>query len=404
MQFGFRKNHSTETALCYFIEQIKSKLDGGGVVGAVFLDFRKAFDTVNHNVLLSKLSQLDFSTDALSWMESYLVSRKQCTRIIDTCSTLSNSAIGVPQGSILGPILFSLYINDLPLICSDVSMQMYADDTVLYVHAKTRQQAALKLTSALNKVSDWLTYNCLTLNVSKTVAMYFSIKRGDVNQQPDIFVKGEGIKTVDNFKYLGVIIDSNLSFKKQIKKTSKCVRASLANFRHIRHQLPLPAAKLFLHSMIFSHLSYCSTSWSQAGVTTIQPLATLYKMALKVLDKKPRRYHHCIIISKYNLLSFDSFICFADMCLMYKIINDLAPPPLKQCISLCRDKLRVSRSSVRGDCYGGYRKTSFGQSAFSVSAVKTWNVIPVHIRNSTSFNQFKRSLKTWLKADQRCDH
>ena len=172
---------------------------------------------------------------------------------------------------------------------------MYADDTVIYTHAKNREQAASKLTAVLNKVSDWLTSSCLTLNVSKTVGMYFSNKR-NAQQQPDIFVNGEVITIVDNFKYLGVIIDSNLNFKKHIKKISRNVRVSLINFRHIRHQLPIHAAKLFMHSMILSHLSYCATSWSQAGVTTLKPLYTLYKQVVNVFDKKPRNYHHCTII------------------------------------------------------------------------------------------------------------
>lgn len=159
MQYGFRVHHSTETANCYFVEQIKSSLDRGGVVGAVFLDFKKAFDTVNHNVLLSKLSRFNFSTNTLTWMESYLNLRKQCTRINDACSPFLDCNIGVPQGSILGPILFSLYINDLPTVCPEVQVQMYADDTVVYTYAKTKEQAAIKLTAALNKVSDWLRHS-----------------------------------------------------------------------------------------------------------------------------------------------------------------------------------------------------------------------------------------------------
>ena len=156
--------------------------------------------------------------------------------------------------------------------------------------------------------------------------------------------------------------------------------------------------------MIFSHLSYCSTSWSQASGTTLKPLCTLYKQAVKVLDKKTRNYHHCTIIKKYNLLTFDSFLCFADMCLMYKLTHDLAPPPLKQCVSFCRDNVRVTRASVRGYCYTQFRKTKFGQSAFSFTVVEKWNLIPLHIRDCASLSSFKMSLKTWLKANQLCDH
>ncbi len=110
-------------------------------------------------------------------MESYLSLRKQCTRINDACSPFLDCNIGVPQGSVLGPILFSLYINinDLPTVCPEVQVQMCADYTVVYTYAKTKEQAAIKLTAALNKVSDWLSHSCLTLNASKTVGMCFSI-------------------------------------------------------------------------------------------------------------------------------------------------------------------------------------------------------------------------------------
>lgn len=132
---------------------------------------------------------------------------------------------------------------------------------------------------------------------------------------------------------------------------------------------------------------------------------TLYTNRLwKCLIKKPRHYHHCNIIKKHCLLTFDSFILFSDMCLMYKLTHDLAPPPLKQCVSFCRDNVRVSRASTRGDCYSTFKKTTFGQSAFSYQAIRKWNVIPLHIRDSLSFKSFKKSLKIWLKINQVCDH
>ena len=143
-------------------------------MGAVFLDLKKAFDTVNHEVLLSKLSSFNFSTEAIKWTHSYLSNRKQSVRIGSTQSPYLTCNIGVPQGSILGPIFFGLYINDLPLVCPSVNIQMYADDTVLYVHGKNKQQTVTKLTAALVHVSDWLTNSCLHLNTNKTVCMYFS--------------------------------------------------------------------------------------------------------------------------------------------------------------------------------------------------------------------------------------
>ncbi len=266
----------------------------------MFLDLKKAFDTVNHQTLLSKLSFFNFSEEAMKWMESYLTNRKQSGHIGNSYSSCLDCNICVPQGSVLGPILFSLYINDLPSVCQSVNIQMYADDTVLYLHTKNKQQAATKLNEALVHVSEWLKMSDLHLNINKTVCMFFS-KRSSIGQQADVFIEGEKLMVVSDFKYLGIILDSNLTFKKHVKKVANTVRYNLVNFRHIRPYLTTEAAKLFMDAMIFSNISYCFTSWSQANVTTLKPIETLYKQTLKILDQKPISYHHCNIIIKYNL-------------------------------------------------------------------------------------------------------
>ncbi len=133
--------------------------------------------------------------------------------------------------------------------------------------------------------------------MSKTEGMFFSIKKAD--ERPDIFLKGEVINIVDHFKYLGMIMDSNLILK-NIKKVSKSIRASLMIFRNIRHQLPVAAAKLFMHTMILPHVSYCATSWSHTSITTLKSLYIIYKQFVKMLAKKPRSYHHCNIIQNYK--------------------------------------------------------------------------------------------------------
>lgn len=163
MQFGFRANYSTKTATCYLVENIRALLDRGGVVGTIFLDLKIAFDTVNHKILLSKLCTFDFSPDALKWINSYLVNRSQHVRVQSSQSTVLTLATGLSQGSILGPLLFSLYINDLPSVCSDVSVQMYADDsdTVVCVHGRSLAQVAEKLTNSMFSISTWLKHSCL---------------------------------------------------------------------------------------------------------------------------------------------------------------------------------------------------------------------------------------------------
>ena len=403
MQFGFRSNHSTETANCFFIEKIKSLLDKRGVVGAVFLDLRKAFDTVNHKVLLSKLSNFNFSVEARQWVESYLFNRTQTVRINNQQSDTLSLSTGVPQGSILGPLLFCLYINDLPSVCPEAHIQMYADDTVLYVHGLTKTEVAAKLTKAMLKITAWLNQCCLQLNVSKTVGMFFS-KTNDCSENPDVLVSGEKLEIVKEFKYLGIILDSNFNFRAHVKTVCKRIKFNLANFKFIRNSMSTQAAMMYMHSMIFSHMSYCLTSWSQANHTTLKPLQSLYKQTLKVLDKKPRQFHHCAILRKHNLVSWENMIKHKNACLFYKIIHGMAPPPLREFVTIRTNQHRITRGVMRGDCIIPFRKSTFSQSAFSVAASREWNNIPTCIRDLNTYRSFSSNLKQWLIDNMICQH
>uniref|UniRef100_A0A8C7CP59 Reverse transcriptase domain-containing protein n=1 Tax=Oncorhynchus kisutch TaxID=8019 RepID=A0A8C7CP59_ONCKI len=401
MQFGFRAKHSTETANCFLLENVKSKMDKGGAVGAVFLDLRKAFDTVNHEILITKLSKFNFSPDALRWMKSYLEGRTQCVRVSNELSPTRSYDVGVPQGSILGPLLFSLYINDLPSVCTGSEVQMYADDTVIYVHAKSKQQAAQELTTVMVQVTKWLSDSCLHLNVKKTVCMFFT-KRATDATEPDVYVSGEKLQVVSDFKYLGIILDSNLCVKKVIQIT----KFNLANFRFIRNCLTTEVAKLYFKSMILPHLTYCLTSWAQACCTKLKPIQSVYKQALKVLDRKPNSHHHCHILRKHELLSWENLVQYTDACLVFKILNGLAPPPLNIFVKQKTQTYgsRSTRSAMRGDCIVPLRKSTFSKSAFSVRASHVWNTLPSDTHNCTTYHTFTKCLKTWLKVNQICEH
>lgn len=138
---------------------------------------------------------------------------------------------GLPQGSNLGPLLFPLYINDLPSVCPDVSVQMYADDTVVYVHGSNITQVAEKLTNSMVNITAWLKHSCLQLNTSKTVAMLFTKSNNNFSVKPGVFLSGERLQIVLEYKYLGVLIDSKLSFKSHIKRACNQIKFNLSNFR-----------------------------------------------------------------------------------------------------------------------------------------------------------------------------
>lgn len=233
--------------------------------------------------------------------------------------------------------------------------------------------------------------------------MFFT-KTHNSTPNPDILIAGEKVQIVTEFKYLGIIIDSQLNFKSHATKTVNIIKFNLSNFRYIRNNMSTQAAKMFMHSMIFSHITYCLTSWSQADQTTLKPLQSLYKQTLKVLDRKPRRYHHCNILSKYNLLSWENLIKFTNICLAYKILHGLAPPPLCDFLSVRSNNNHNTRATSRGDCVIPFRKTAFGKSAFSYKTSNEWNTIPTSIREINSYDLFRVQLKCWLLSNQSCQH
>lgn len=200
LQFGFRKNHSTETANNMLLENVKAKSDREGVVGAIYLDFKKAFDTVRHDILINKLSKYNFSPTAIQWLKSYLENRKQCVRVCSSTSCTVNTCMGVPQGSTLGPLLFTVFINDLPDACQPATCQMFADDSVIYLHATTKKQAAKELPAIMISVRRWLKDSCLFLNLQKTVCMYFT-KKSNKEPDPPVEVAGCTLTVVQEHKY-----------------------------------------------------------------------------------------------------------------------------------------------------------------------------------------------------------
>ena len=150
--------------------------------------------------------------------------------------------------------------------------------------------------------------------------MFFT-KINSVNIDADVYFRGERVGIVKKYKYLGIIIDSTLSFKDHVKKVCNNLRFTLSNFRHLRNHMSTQAARMYLFSLILSHINYCLPTWSNANSTTLSPVISLYKQAVKVLDKKPIRYHQCPVLEKHRLLSWDNLVFFKNCCLMYKIRN-----------------------------------------------------------------------------------
>ncbi len=214
-QFGFRKNHSTAMALTTIVDKIAHALDSNDVTFGIFLDLAKAFDTVDHKIIIRKLEHYGVRGIALNWFSSYLSDRKQTVTFKNYLSSYNDVKCGVPQGSILGPLLFIIYINDCTNVSDVLDFVKFADDTNVFSSAKDEHILANILNLELAKLSDWFIANKLSLNIEKTKFIYFSKRRR--KNESEIIIDGKKIEQVQNIKFLGIQIDEKLNWIEQSK-------------------------------------------------------------------------------------------------------------------------------------------------------------------------------------------
>ena len=256
-QFGFREACSTSDAVLEFLNDTYSSLEEREHMVAVCLDLTKAFDTIDHRVLYRKLDHVGVRGLALDWFSSYLCDRQQRIHIGDVHSDISVLSAGVPQGSVLGPLLFILYVNDMSNVSNSVKFIHYADDTTLYLSGPVATHLVENLDLCLDELGDWLVSNKLILNVTKTQCVLFSntLKGSDM---PLISIRGSVIDWVDSIKFLGIRIDNQMNFKEHV--TGVCTRMSRAVgvIRRLSYDVPDYVLITLYYSLIYPHMTYLS--------------------------------------------------------------------------------------------------------------------------------------------------
>ncbi len=263
-QSGFRKRHSTETALLHTTDQYLLNMDKGVLNGVLFLDLKKAFDTVDHQILISKLKIYGIEGLALNLFKSYLSNRLQRCKIQGINSQPNIITCGVPQGSNLGPLLFSVYINDLPNCLEETQASMFADDTSISSSGTSLLEIENKINNDLHNVNIWLETNKLTLNTEKTEFMLIASKRKlkQYSGSPNITIGSHNIKQVINKKVLGIILDEELKWRDHIDAQCKKISKSIALLRRAKSFVNLETLVTMYNSLVLPYFTYCSTVWS----------------------------------------------------------------------------------------------------------------------------------------------
>ena len=282
-QSGFRRNHSTSTSLIDVSDYILQNMNQGLVTGALFLDLKKAFDTVNYDILLKKLHNYGVTGNTLNWFKSYLSGRMQAVNVNSTLSDFKHVNIGIPQGSILGPLLFIIYVNSLP-DCINCKCIMYADDTALLFKSADSTSLQSHMNDCMLKIAHWFEINKLTLNIKKTKYMIFGTNNA-LRNFDDISLNygNDIIERVYKFKYLGVIFDPILAWNEHIDYISSIISKRIGIIRRVKFYLPPATLNLLANALVFPHFDYCSPVWTNCISEFSNSLQVLQNKLARVL-------------------------------------------------------------------------------------------------------------------------
>ncbi len=399
-QSGFRPRHSTETALVKITNDLLLASDKGCISLLVLLDLSAAFDTIDHDILIDRLQNYTgVRGQALRWFRSYLSDRYHFVYLNGESSQLSPVKYGVPQGSVLGPLLFSLYMLPLGNIIRKygISFHCYADDTQLYISTKPDETSKLsKLTECVKNIKDWMTSNFLLLNSDKTEILLVGPKNSTQNLL-DYNLQLDGCTvTSSTVKNLGVILDSNLSFENHISNVTKTAFFHLRNISKLRNMLSVSDAEKLVHAFMTSRLDYCNALLGGCPASSINKLQIVQNAAARVLTRSRKYDHITPILQSLHWLPIKFRISYKILLLAYKALNDLAPAYLTNLLSRYNPNRSLRSQNSGLLVVPRIAKSTKGGRTFSYLAPKLWNSLPENVRGSDTLSLFKSRLKTHL--------
>ena len=323
-QFGFRQNHSTSHAINYSVDYVAKKIEDKKHVVGLFLDLSKAFDTICHSKLITKLHNYGIRGNCLELLKSYLHSRNQITKFNNTKSDSELIFYGVPQGSVLGPLLFLLYINDIINCSQDGEFVIFADDTNIFVSGNTKREVYSVANNVLRSVYIYMKTNQLHINLSKCAHMYFRpslnseqrmtcARSTPYNERLTIAVNGQKIKQVDKVKFLGVIIDENLTWDDQIKHIENKLLATIVLIKRIKKFIPSSQYSKIYQSLFVSHLTYAISCWGGIYPSKLQKLFSIQKRCLRILFGETLSFDHSeYYLSCARTKTYDEHVALKD--------------------------------------------------------------------------------------------
>ena len=394
-QFGFRPGHNTSHALMILIDKILSGFNDNEMTIGVFLDFSKAFDTVNHHILLNKLSRYGIRGPAHQWLTSYLSERKQYVSYNGVSSSTSNVSCGVPQGSILGPLLFILYINDMHKVSNKLSLISFADDSNLFIQGKNINEMINILNTELQEINFWIQANKLSLNVGKTNFILFKPKRKATDLVVnDIKINNIVIDRIYKTKFLGVIISHDLSWDHHTKHVSNKVAKGIGVILRARHNLDQKTLLILYYSFVYPYLGYCVEVWGATTKRNVLCLHRLQKKILRIITFSDFYAHTDHIFKSLFILNFEQIYLYSVLLFMFKHYHKKCPLSMN---FLFNENIHNNYNTrqISHYCLPLYR-LKICQSNITYKGAKIWNTIVNKIEVNCCYYTFKKQIKKIL--------
>ena len=404
-QSGFREHHSCMTALTKMTEAWLSEMDSGNLTGTVLLDFSKAFDLVNHNILIHKLKVYKFSEQTLTLLRSYLLDRKQEVRIGKSTSEKRNILAGVPQGSVLGPLLFILFINDLPLHIEHSNIDIFADDATLHNSSKDIRNINNDLQVDVNNVLQWCKQNNMVLNENKTKGLLIgtSQRLSRCQSNLEIIVNNHKIECSEYEKLLGIQIDKSLSFVKHIDYVCKNLTSKISLLCKIKQYLPFETRKLYYNAYILPVMDYCLTVWGSTSKYQLDRILRLQKRAARIILDMPPDTPSMPLFEKLGWLTVHERLEYNKAVLLYKSTHDLTPSYITDLFEFHSSQNYNVRSASNNNMLIKRHNSKIFEKSLQYEGPRLWNSLPQPIRNSPSLPTFKAAISKLIisKRDTR---
>ena len=405
-QYGFRKCHSTELAAIELVDRLSNYLDAGKVPVSVFLDLSKEFDTLNHTILIEKLRYYGLNDTSLNWFHSYLHDRLQFTEYNSVCSDVVTLSTGVPQGSILGPLLFIIYMNDIQAATSNFKAILYADDTNLVsplcsfsssnsVNSNNLSEVTASINNELSCVQEWLLINKLSVNVNKTKFMIFHHPQRKIEHLvPALELNSEPLERVSEFSFLGLTLDKHISWKPHVQKIANKISRIIGILRRLENILPTPVLITLYNTLILPHFHYGLLNWGFC----MGRLQLLQKRSVRVISGSNYNAHTDPLFKKLRLVKLADLFTLNVLKMYYKFKHARLPSYVENMFeNFSRHHEHETRQSLILE--EPMVNTASGENCLRYilpRIVNNTNPIIINMVDSYSFEGFVRYLKNYM--------